>query len=196
MKVGILLYHDVLELDAVGPHTVFRTAARYTDAELEVFTLGRTRSSVKGAGGLVMTPEYPIVGSAPEMDALIVPGGPGAEKAGRDATIGAFLRERVPGLRVLGSVSTGAMVLGEAGLLEGLNVTTWPPLLEKLWVYKPLDVVSERIVVNPNHRYFASEIAAGIDLALEIVTVEFGLETARATAEHLGHAWTPLVVSE
>lgn len=192
MKVGILLYHDVLELDAAGPHTVLRTAARYTDQSLEVFTLGRTRSSVKGAGGLVMTPEYPIVGSAPEMDALIVPGGPGAEKAGRDATIGAFLRERAPGLRVLGAVSTGAMVLGEAGLLEGLIVTTWPPLLEKLWAYKPADVVRDRIVRNPNDRYFAAEITAGIDLGLEIVSHAFGLETARSTAEHLGYAWTPL----
>ena len=192
MKIGILLYHDVLELDAAGPLTVFRTAARYTEDPLEVFTLGRTRSSVKGTSGLVVTPEYPIVGSAPDMDALIVPGGPGAEKAGRDASIGAFLRDRVPGLRVLGSVSTGAMVLGEAGLLEGLTVTTWPPLLEKLWAYKPADVVRDRVVRNPNQRYFASQISAGIDLSLQIVADSFSLDVARSTAEHLGYAWTPL----
>lgn len=141
---------------------------------------------------MVMTPEYPIVGSAPEMDTLIVPGGPGAEKAGRDAHIGAFLRERVPGLRALGSVSTGAMVLGEAGLLEGLIVTTWPGLLEKLWVYKPADVTRARLVRNPNGRYFAGEITAGIDLGLEIVCDAFGPATARSTAEHLGYAWIPL----
>ena len=196
MKIGTLLYHDVLELDAVGPHAVFRAAARVMDtegssSELEVFTLGRTRASIKCAGGLVMTPLYPITGSAPDMDVLIVPGGPGAEKAGRDAAISTFLRERVPHLRFVASVSTGATVLGETGLIEGLSVTTWPPLLENLWAFKPAEVLDQRIVRNPNGRMFANTSAAGMDLALEIVQNAFGTAVARKTADNLGLDWSP-----
>jgi transcriptional regulator GlxA family with amidase domain len=204
VKIGTLLYHDVLELDAVGPHTVFRAAARVMNpdapnteganaegGELEVFTLGRTRASIKCAGGLVMTPLYPITGSAPDMDVLIVPGGPGAEKAGRDAAISTFLRERVPHLRFVGSVSTGAIVLGEAGLIEGLSVTTWPPLLENLWAFKPAEVLDRRVVRNPNGRFFASTSAAGMSLALEIVQHAFGANVAQKTADNLGLEWNP-----
>ena len=192
MRIAILAYHDVLELDLVGPHTVFRTASRYSleagGSELEVFTVARSRASIVGAGGLVMTPNFAFMG-APDPDVLVVPGGPGAEKAGKDAVTRSYLREQAARVQVLAGVSTGALTLGEAGLLEGLTVTTWPPRLEQLWGYNPADVTEQRVVKNDGGRYFAAEVSAGLDVALEIVSDVIGREVALKTASHLGLAW-------
>jgi cyclohexyl-isocyanide hydratase len=194
VRAAILLYHDVLELDAAGPNTVLRTAARYAPdgIEFDVFTVARSRASVVTAGGLVITPGYAYA-SAPEPDALLVPGGPGAVKAGRDPATRAYLRDLAGRLRFLASVSTGALALGEAGLLEGLSVTTWRPQLESLWAYGPAEVLEDRVVRNPGGRLFAGGPAAGLDLALEIVADALGQEVANRTAEHLGYPfWAPL----
>jgi cyclohexyl-isocyanide hydratase len=195
VRIAILVYHEVLELDLAGPHTVFRTASRYAveagHPELEVFTVARSRSSVLGAGGLVMTPNYAFMG-APDPDVLVVPGGPGAEKAGKDSVTRTYLREQAARVRFLAAVSTGSLTLGEAGLLEGLTVTTWVPRLEQLWQYNPADVVATRLLRVSSGRYFAAEVSAGMDLALEVVAESLGRPVAEKTAAHLGIAWMPL----
>jgi transcriptional regulator GlxA family with amidase domain len=195
MNVAVLAYFDVLELDLAGPITVFRTANRYAEEAglegYEVFTLARSRASIKGAGGLVMTPTNAFMG-APDVDAIIIPGGPGAEKAGKDPVTRDYLRGCADRLRYLASVSTGAFVLGEAGFLEGLTVTTWPALQEQLWKYEPLDVVNARVVKNPNGRYLSAGVTHGLDLSLEIVAETSSLEVAQKTAAHLSYAWEPI----
>ena len=194
MQIAILVFHEVLELDLAGPHTVFRTASRYAveagHEELEVSTVARSRSSVLGAGGLVMTPNYAFMG-APAPDVLVVPGGPGAEKAGKDPATRAYLREHAPRVRSLVAVSTGAIALGEAGLLEGLTVTTWPPRLEGLWAYNPADVIAARVVRNDRLRLFAGEVSAGLDASLEAVAGLLGDGVAAKTAAHLGLPFQP-----
>jgi transcriptional regulator GlxA family with amidase domain len=202
MNVGVLIFHEVSEFEVAGIMGVFGSArtflpvpealegAAQVAAEpqpnpLEVFTLSKTRASIRGAGGLIMTPTYAFAG-APEPDILVVPGGLGAEKISKDVQTKEYLRAQAARVKFLVSISSGAMLLGEANLLTDLDVTTTPALAETIWKYNPGNVIGASASKNPNGLWFAASALAGIELALEIVTLEFGAEIAGKTSTNLG----------
>ena len=86
MNVGILIFHEVLEFEVANIISVFGIArsllpqalegeTQPESAKLEVFTLAKTRASILGSSGLVMTPTYAFAG-APEPDVVFVPAHP------------------------------------------------------------------------------------------------------------------------
>ena len=121
MNVGVLMFHEVSEFEVAGIMGVFGAARallpvpEVSEGEeappspLEVFTLSKTRASIRGAGGLVMTPTYAFAG-APEPDILVVPGGLGAEKISKDLQTKEYLRAQATRVKFLVSVSSGALV--------------------------------------------------------------------------------------
>jgi transcriptional regulator GlxA family with amidase domain len=202
MNVGVLIFHEVSEFEVAGIMGVFGATRAFLpvpeileDAApdgaeppsnpLEVFTLSKTRASIRGAGGLVMTPTYAFAG-APEPDILVVPGGLGAEKIAKDLQTKEYLRAQAARVRFLVAISSGALVLGEANLLTDLDVTTTPALSETIWKYNPGNVFEARASKNPNGRWFAASGLAGIGLALELVALEFDTEIASKTSKTLG----------
>jgi transcriptional regulator GlxA family with amidase domain len=197
MNVGVLIFHEVSEFEVAGIMGVFGAArgflpvpevlegAEPPPSPLEVFTLSKTRASIRGAGGLVMTPTYAFAG-APEPDILFVPGGLGAEKISKDVQTKEYLRAQAARIKFLVSISSGALILGEANLLTDLDVTTTPALLETIWKYNPGNVLESRASKNPNGRWFAASGLAGIELALELVKLEFDTEIAGKTSKFLG----------
>ena len=191
MNIAVLIYFDALELELTGVLTVFRTAAKYTDTELNAYTVSRTRASVVGASGLVMTPTYAF-SAAPEPDALFVPGGSSVDRMLKDIPTREYLKTQGERVQYLCASSSGALLLGDAGLVTGQIVTTFPSLLETLWKYDPADVRSDAIVRNENGRLFSSRSSGAALMALEVVGRCVSLEVAAQTAEHLGVAWTPL----
>ncbi len=197
MNVGVLIFHEVSEFEVAGIMGVFGAARAFLPmpevlegAEpppnpLEVFTLSKTRASIRGAGGLVMTPTYAFAG-APEPDILVVPGGLGAEKISKDLQTKEYLRTQAARVRFLISISGGALILGEANLLTDLDVTTTPALSETIWKYNPGNVFETRVSKNPNGRWFAATGLAAMELALELVSLEFDAEIASKTGKNLG----------
>ena len=198
MNVGVLVFHEVLELDVAGIMSVFGVVrsllpnpevlegdtAPEAD-QLEVFTLAKTRGSIKGASGLIMTPTYAFAG-APEPDILFVPGGMGAEKISKDLQTKEYLRAQATRVKFLISISSAALILGEAGLLTDLDVTTTQALSETVWKYNPGNVLESRVAKNPNGRWFADSSLAAMELALEVVALEFNEEIRVKTKTILG----------
>jgi cyclohexyl-isocyanide hydratase len=185
VNIAVLIYHEVLELEVALALTAFRTAARYTDTEVSAYTVSKTRASVVGASGLVMTPSYAF-SAAPDPDALVVPGGAITERIAKDPQTREYLRsqaERVPHLL---TASSGALILGEAGLLGGQVVTGFPALLETLWKFDPGDVLEKDFARNPNGRNFAARSNGIGVLALEVIHARLGADVAANTAQHLG----------
>jgi transcriptional regulator GlxA family with amidase domain len=202
MNVGVLIFHEVSEFEVAGIMGVFGAARSFLPVPevledtvpegtepppnpLEVFTLSKTRASIRGAGGLVMTPTYAFAG-APEPDILVVPGGLGAEKISKDLQTKEYVRAQAARVKFLVSISSGALVLGEANLLTDLDVTTTRALIETIWKYNPGNVLETRATKNPKGRWFAASALAGIELALEIVMLEFDAEIASKTSKNLG----------
>src|SRR5207247_8681813 len=79
--------------------------------------------------GLVLAPSTTYT-TCPQLDVVVVPGGPGQEALMQDEGVLGFLRQQAAGAKYVTSVCTGALVLGAAGLLTGYRATTrWSVML-------------------------------------------------------------------
>ena len=191
MNIALLLYHEVHELDVVSTYSVIRAALESVhEDELNLFTTAKSRNSVQTSGGLTITPQWAFM-SAPEPDVLIVPGGAGVDAASRDRALTSYLKDKAAGVKLLVSVSTGAFLLGELGLLRDLRTTTWLPLRERLLDYEVGEVVEARVVKN-ERVWCAGGASAGLDVGLELLREFYGQEVAARSAERVAYPfWQP-----
>ncbi|UCH24998.1 MAG: DJ-1/PfpI family protein [Trueperaceae bacterium] len=190
MRVGVLLFHAVSELDVVGPIAVLNAAKRFLEdpEALEVSTVARSRFSVQTTAGLTLTPGWAFA-SAPDYEVLIVPGGAGVRKASRDKAVQAFLDAQRAHLQVLASVSSGALLLGDLGFLRDQKVTSHPEVREELEAFEVALVSDDRLVMNPTGIWCAGGMTAGIDLALALLDYRFGPELAEKVAAFISYPY-------
>ena len=130
--VGILIFDDAEVLDVCGPYEVFSVAGRRQGLEpFDVRLLAKEPGPVMARNGFVMTP-HGTLREALALDILLVPGGLGTRRAQHDAELIDLIRDRAAAAELVLSVCTGALLLGRAGLLEGLDATTHHSALEEL----------------------------------------------------------------
>jgi transcriptional regulator GlxA family with amidase domain len=90
------------------------------------------------------------------------------------------------------SVCTGAYVLAELGLLDGLEATTHFSGYDRLQEAAPTAVVRRDVRVCDNgHIVTGAGVSAGIDLALHMIARLYGMEEARAVANYMMYRWAP-----
>jgi len=181
MQVGILVFRDVEELDFVGPLEVFGITSRL-DESLTVLTVSKDGQTLKARYGLKFQPDYNF-SNCPPLDLLIVPGGKGArEHARHDKEILNFVMTHASD-RPIASVCTGALVLAEAGILNGKRATTHHSSIEDLRQYANVRVVENTRFVFEEGVATSAGISAGIDLALELVRRHLGDKVAAQVAD-------------
>jgi cyclohexyl-isocyanide hydratase len=183
INVGIVLFPNLTQLDLTGPHEVF---ARLP--ETKVVLVSATLAPVRSERGLTICPDVTF-DSAPAVDVLCVPGGPGVDAMMEDDTLLQFLRTRASGARYVTSVCTGALVLGAAGLLHGYRATThWLSLdMLRLFGAEPVD---ERVVTDRN-RITGGGVTSGIDFGLTIAAELCGPAVARGVQLSLEYSPAP-----
>ncbi|AEB11132.1 DJ-1/PfpI family protein [Marinithermus hydrothermalis] len=114
VRIGVLLTMGFLEVEAAGVLELVRLVRRAGGA-VEAVTVAKGRPGLEGAAGAVWTPRYAVV-VRPELEALVIPGGQGMAKAGRDPVLAAWLREAWPALDAVFLGANAAVLLAEAGL--------------------------------------------------------------------------------
>jgi transcriptional regulator GlxA family with amidase domain len=120
MHVTFLLYEGIEPVDLAAIGVV--SMAKRVIPELAYETVAATTEPVRFSNGLQVLPARTF-DAVRTVDVLLVPGGPGWRAASRDPAVLAFIRRVAPSATVC-SVCTGAMILAEAGLLDGLAATT------------------------------------------------------------------------
>ncbi len=117
-------------------------------------------------------------------DTVIVAGGLGSPVATRAMVKylqGATLRSKR-----IASICTGALVLAEAGLLDGRRATThWYVAREMKRRYPRVAVEEDRIFIADGRFWTSAGMSAGLDLALAMVESDLGGELAREVARLL-----------
>jgi len=191
-QTAILLFDGVELLDFAGPFEVFsRTRltpgveSRRTDdtAPFRVFTVART-AQITATGGVRILPDFRF-DDHPAIDLLVVPGGFGTRPLLEDETMLDWIRDRAARVEQLTSVCTGALVLARAGLLQGRRATTHWGALDLLAAIDPtVTVERERRVVH-DRVITSAGVAAGIDMALDIVERLHGRAVADETARYI-----------
>ncbi|MFJ3514007.1 DJ-1/PfpI family protein [Streptomyces sp. NPDC090131] len=200
LRVQVVMYDGVEELDFAAPYEVFCAARFFTGREIDVryVTAGRP-GVVRAAYGTRVGVEY--AWAPREADVLLVPGGgyarrdsPGVWAEIRSGVLPRKLAAAVrPGLTV-SAVCTGTMLLAAAGLTANRPCTTHHkarPDLEKQGA-----LVKSARVVDDGDLVTAGGITSGLDLALWLVRRELGADAATGVEAMLeyearGTVWTP-----
>ncbi len=194
-RVAIVLFEDVEVLDFCGPFEVFSVTRlneekrREEDSPFEILLVAEKLSQVVTAGSMRVLPDYTF-DSCPKVDILVVPGGWGTRKALQNLAMLDWLRHRASEVETLSSVCTGAMLLGSAGLLNGLHATThWRSLDWMRDSFPSVKVEYDKHVVVDGRVFTSAGISAGIDMALKVVALHYGENVARATAKHMEYVY-------
>lgn len=186
MRVGILVFDGVEELDAVGVYEVL-AKAKQIHPKLNLSVRFRAlKEDVTGALGMKFL-AHEVRRDLSDLDIIIVPGGPGRTEIMKDPemlrTLLDFGTEKP-----IASVCTGALILMEAGLLAGRRATTHRTAMDELRTVA--DVVDER-VVEDGLVTTSGGVTASIDLGLHLLERHFGPELAREVGEKIEYPIHP-----
>jgi transcriptional regulator GlxA family with amidase domain len=172
MQIAILLFDDITILDAVGPYEVLSRIPGAT-----VSWVSSTPGFKKAKGGLTLVANCSLAEmTSPQI--VLVPGGSGVDAVMRDAGVIQWIRSVHRTSIFTTAVCTGSLVLGAAGLLNGMKATTHWNYREKLAEFGA-EVLSER-VVREGRIVTAAGVSAGIDMALRLVQWMAGDKAAQA----------------
>jgi transcriptional regulator GlxA family with amidase domain len=122
------------------------------------------------------------------VDTLLIAGGSGHRfrAALSDPMFIRWLRNAARWVRRVGSLSTGAFFLAEAGLLDGKRATThWDSCKDLARNYPSVAVDPDPIFVVDSGVYTSAGAAAGLDLALALVEEDHGARLAHGVARKL-----------
>jgi transcriptional regulator GlxA family with amidase domain len=183
--IGILLFDQVEELDAIGPWEVFAYWTRSFPGDgYAVTTFSADGRPVTCAASLVVQPHHSFA-TVPPLEVLVHPGGD------TDPLLAdpAHLRAHVP---LMTSVCTGSAVFAAAGLLNGRPATSHHSAIDLLHRLDPT------ITPQPGQRYVddgdvitAAGISAGIDMALHVISRLAGPDRAHHIRTGIEYAPQP-----
>jgi putative intracellular protease/amidase len=184
MKVLFYLQDGVEVLDFAGPLEVFSYAG------FDVLIVSKTKDPIRSQGVLKITPDHSIA-DAPPADIMAFFGG-NAGNAANDPDVISWLQHAAAPSYYF-SVCTGAFILGKAGLLDHLTVTTFHESIESLKQAAPQAKVLENVRFVDNGKVMTTAgISAGIDGALHLVEKIRGRETAAQIAKYMEYdKWVP-----
>ena len=190
VRIDIVVYDGLDEMDALGPLEVFRHAAA-CGADLTVRLVTReAQEVVRGAWGLRFLPDAVYT---PGADVLLVPGGGWVSRS----DVGAWgevrrggwlplLAEAAATTACLAAVCTGTMLLAHAGLVTGRRAATHHRALDDLRAAGAI-VVDGRIV-DDGDLVTSGGVTSGIDLALWLVERHFSAAIADEVAVEMEYA--------
>ena len=176
MQIAITFFPGITALDAVGPYEVLQRVP-----SIDVVFVGHARGEVRTDNGMLGLTVDAVFDEVTEPDVLLVPGGVGTRDLLGDEAMLAWVRTVHRRTLFTTSVCTGSLVLGAAGLLDGLTATThWAAagLLEPFGARYAADRVVEHL---PERIITAAGVSSGIDMALRLVELLVDREAAQAS---------------
>ena len=174
--VAIPIFDRLTALDAIGPYEVLQRIP-----DIDVTFVGHERGEVRTENGFLGITRDATFDDVPRPDVIVFPGGFGTRVLTTDDVVLEWLRDAHRTTRFTTSVCTGSLVLGAAGLLDGLTATThWGsyPALERTGATP----TAERVVEHLDRRIITSAgVSSGIDMALRLVELLYDRTAAEAS---------------
>mgnify|MGYP003115904162 CR=1 FL=1 len=175
IQTVIPLFDRFTALDAIGPYEVLQRIP-----EIDITFVGHERGEVRSENGMLGVTRDATFEDVPQPDVIVFPGGVGTRALVTDRRVLDWVRTAHETTRFTTSVCTGSLVLGAAGLLDGLTATThWG-------AYTSLEAqgahpTPQRVVEHLDHRIItAAGVSSGIDMALRLVEILFDRVAAEA----------------
>lgn len=171
MRIGLLLYPNLTQLDLTGPLAVFALIPK-----AQVSLIWKTKEPVTCASGFQMIPTASFE-ETQALDIICVPGGPGQIELMDDTETLDFLRRIAPGCQWVTSVCVGSLVLAAAGLLSGKRAACHWASLDQLALFGATPVKDR--VVQDGQVMTGAGVTSGIDFALTLVAKAINVPLAK-----------------
>ena len=175
LQAVIPLFPKFTALDGIGPYEILQRTP-----EIDVTFIGHERGEVRSENGFLGITRDATFEDFPHPDLVVFPGGVGTRALSDDTRVHDWLRTAHETTKFTTSVCTGSIVLGYAGLLDGLSATThWS-------AYSELEATGAsptgtRVVEHLDQRIItAAGVSSGIDMALRLMELLFDRTAAEA----------------
>ncbi|MCB1049705.1 MAG: DJ-1/PfpI family protein [Acidobacteria bacterium] len=165
-RVLVLLAPGFEEIEAVTVIDLLRRA------KIQVVTAGTQGVQVTGSHQITLVAETTLAQLGDQsFDMLVLPGGmPGAKNLQLDDRVIQWVRTMHDQFHWIGAICAAPMVLGKAGVLEGLRATSYPGFLE---AFPEVRKVKDPVVVDQSI-ITARGPGVAIDFALRLIEVLCG----------------------
>lgn len=173
MDIAILIFEGLTALDAIGPYDVL---ASIPDAN--VTFVGATRGLKRTSRGSLGLNADRAITEIKGADILVIPGGYGEEQVRQNPTVLEWVRAIHATTQWTTSVCTGALILGAAGILKGIEATTHWAARDQLRQFGATPVTKR--IVEQGKVITAAGVSAGIDMALYLTRRLAGDTVAQA----------------
>jgi transcriptional regulator GlxA family with amidase domain len=173
MDIAIPLFDRFTALDAVGPYDVLSRIPGAT-----VSFIAAEPGPLRTENGMLALVADRALEELPEPEVIVVPGGFGTRALLDDERMIGWIRHAHETSRYTTSVCTGSLLLGAAGVLDGLEATTHWMELETLERFGARPSSSR--VIEQGKVITAAGVSSGIDMAL--------LLAARLTSDEVAEA--------
>jgi transcriptional regulator GlxA family with amidase domain len=150
----------------------------------EFFVAAADPPPLRSSGGFTLDTPYGIE-DLDRADTIVIPATWSDDNPPPEALLDALRRAHARGARLL-SVCTGAFLLATAGILDGKRATTHWMHADELAARVPAVKVDPGVLyVDEGNVMTSAGTAAGIDLCLHVVRLDFGAEIANTVARRM-----------
>jgi len=189
--LALLVFDEVEVLDFAGPFEVFSvTQWQSEEKPFKVSLVAEKPGPILARNAFSINPNYSLH-DHPYADMILVPGGFGTRREMHNPVVLDWVRKQAQTAELVLSVCTGSLVLGAAGLLDGLPATTHHLRYDLLRQTAPMcQVQDHQRVVDAGKIVTSGGIAAGIDMSFHVVARLLGKTVAQETAEYMEYPWS------
>ena len=141
-KVCVLLAEGFEEIEALTVSDIMRRA----DVTCDLVSIGEEKM-VKSSHNLLVQADK-IFDEDMDYDLVVIPGGiPGATNLRDDERVIRFVKKQNKEGKLIGAICAGPIVLGRAGITEGINLTSYPGYEDEL---PNCEYLEDAVVVDKN----------------------------------------------
>ena len=180
-------------LDLCGPLEMFGSLRGW----IRIVTVAQRKGPVESTQGPSIVASYDFE-DCPRPDLLLVPGGAGTSMESENEVMLKWLAARAAEAETVMTVCTGSALLARTGALDGHRATTNKAAFTRLAQQAPgVQWVKEARWVDSGKFVTASGVAAGIDMALFVISRLTDSELSEVVAAfteyewHRNSAWDP-----
>lgn len=184
--VDVLLFDDINILDVAGPAQAFASAKDYAGKHYKTRFVTLNGKSVAACCGLGLMAEG-IASAKSDASDLIIPGGIGVDAMMNHSALNQLLVAwgNKPGSRII-SICSGALLLANAGVLDGREATThWSRNAQAQRQFPNVKWQTDKLYITDGDIYTSAGVSTGIDLSLAVIQQDHGSECALDVAREL-----------
>jgi transcriptional regulator GlxA family with amidase domain len=164
VRIAIPVFDRMTALDAIGPYEVLQRIPTF-----DITFVGHAVGEVRTENAMLGLRADATFEELSEPDVVVFPGGVGTRPLEHDERVLDWVRHAHAGTRFTTSVCTGSIVLGAAGLLDGLTATTHWSCYRELAAHGA-EPSATRVIEHLDRRIItAAGVSSGIDMALRLV---------------------------